>query len=199
MDLKVLKNKIFKGNTKKTLMNLVVLILIGILLILIGDITSNLNGKKNKKEDSTIEVASNAPTVQSSSAYEERIKSELVDALSIMSGVGKVKVMIYFESGSESILAANKTDSTKKVDEKDNQGGTRTTTEDSRVINVVIVNEGSANRPYVIKQVNPSIGGVMVVAEGANNLEIKERIHTAVKTVLGIPAYKVSVMPMKKE
>lgn len=199
MDFKALKNKIFKGNTKKTLMNLVVIILIGILLILIGDITSNLNGKKNKKEDTTIDVSSNAPTIQSSSAYEERIKNELIDTLSIMSGVGRVKVMIYFESGSESILAANKTDSTKKVEEKDNQGGTRTTTEDSKVINVVIVNEGSANRPYVVKQVNPSIGGVMVVAEGANNLEIKERIHTAVKTVLGIPAYKVSVMPMKKE
>lgn len=199
MDLKGLKNKLFKGSTKKTLMNLIVLILVGILLILIGDITSNLNRNKNKKEDKSAEVSANAPAIQSSSAYEERIKNELIETLSVMSGVGKVRVMIYFESGSESILASNTNDSIKKVEEKDNQGGMRTTTEDSKVISVVIVNEGSANRPVVVKQVNPSIGGVMVVAEGAVNLEIKERIHTAVKTVLGIPAYKVTVMPMKKE
>lgn len=199
MDLKGLKNKLFKGNTKKNLMNLIVLILVGILLILIGDITSNLNGNKNKKEDKSAEVSANTPAIQSSSAYEERIKNELIDTLSVMSGVGKVRVMIYFESGSESILASNTNDSIKKVEEKDNQGGMRTTTEDSKVISVVIVNEGAANRPVVVKQVNPSIGGVMVVAEGAVNLEIKERIHMAVKTVLGIPAYKVTVMPMKKE
>lgn len=200
MDIKgLIKNFTSKGKSKKMMINILIFILFGILLILIGDITSNLNSKKDKNgknAKNAIEVTTNSTSI-SSSSYEEKIKKDLVDTLSMISGVGRVTVMIYFNGGVESIPAININDSDKKTNEKDNQGGTRAINESSRSEAIVLINEGGGTKPFIIRQLNPSIGGVMVVAQGASSIEIREKIHNAVKTVLNLPSHKVTVMPMK--
>ncbi|WDC83788.1 hypothetical protein PL321_14890 [Caloramator sp. mosi_1] len=106
--------------------------------------------------------------------------------------------MVYFEGSTESQPAYNINENIKTIQEKDSQGGTRTTNETNKSINVVMMNEGSSQKPFILKQINPSIGGVIVVAERANDPIIKETIKNAVKTVLNLPANKVTVEPMKK-
>ncbi|HAZ37344.1 MAG TPA: stage III sporulation protein AG [Clostridiaceae bacterium] len=201
MKLNDLLEKYLKKNTnKKAMMNLVIVLLIGVLLILIGNITNTLKSDRIKSADKTVvEVASNNVSVNSNSVgYEEKIKKDLTDTLSMIEGVGKVQVMIYFDGGSEFVIAYNVNDSVKKTEEKDNQGGTRIINENVNNHNTVIVNESGGSKPFITKQINPSIGGVIVVAEGAEKPEIKERIQNAVKTVLNIPPHKVSVFPMEK-
>ncbi|QCX32702.1 stage III sporulation protein AG [Caloramator sp. E03] len=183
---------------KKAIYYLLILFLCGVLLILIGDIIVKLNTKKVNNIKNSVEVNTNSNIIATSASFEDKVKKDLIDTLSQIQGVGKVSVMIYFEGGSESVPALNINDTNRKVEEKDSQGGVRTTTEISKNENVVLINEGGTSKPYIIKQVNPSIGGVIVVAEGAGNSEVKERILNSVKTVLNIPASKVSVMPMKK-
>jgi stage III sporulation protein AG len=188
-------------NPKKFMVNMVIFLLCGVLLILIGDITQTLNMRKDKnaKLQNTVEVNSNSGIVATSSSYEDKVKKDLAETLLQVSGVGKVSVMIYFEGGSESLPAMNISDNNKKTEEKDSQGGLRTTTEVNKSQNIVVISDGGDNKPFIIKQVNPAIGGVMVVAEGAVNAEVREKLQNAVKTVLNISANKVSVMPMKKE
>lgn len=201
MKLNDLLEKYLKKNTnKKAMMNLIIVLLIGVLLILIGNITNDLKNDRTKSTDkTTAEVASNNVPVNSNNiGYEEKIKKDLTDTLSMIEGVGKVQVMIYFDGGSEFVIAYNVNDSVKKTEEKDNQGGTRTINENSNNHNVVIVNESGSSKPFITKQINPSVGGVIVVAEGAEKSEIKERIQNAVKTVLNVPSHKVSVFPMEK-
>lgn len=199
MDIKKIFEKYCK-NPKKFMVNMVIFLLCGVLLILIGDITQTLNIRKDKnaKLQNTVEVNSNAGIMSTSSTYEDRVKKDLTETLLQVSGVGKVSVMIYFEGGSESLPAMNINDNNKKTEEKDSQGGVRTTTEVSKNQNIVVVSDGGSNKPFIIRQVNPAIGGIMVVAEGADNAEVRERVQNAVKTVLNVPANKVSVMPMKK-
>lgn len=198
MNIKKIFEKYFNGDSKKTMRNMVIVILFGILLILVADIISGLNKKNTNIENSTVEVDNTAGIPVTSNAYEDKIKSDLTDALSMITGVGKVTVMIYFEGGSESVPAVNTNNTNRRTDEKDNQGGTRITTEENENTNVVIINKNNSSEPFIVKQVNPVIGGVMVVAEGAASSEMKEKIHNAVKTVLNLPANKVTVMPMKK-
>ncbi|MCX7885201.1 MAG: stage III sporulation protein AG [Caloramator sp.] len=197
MNLKKIIEKL-NSDRKKTIYYLIILLLCGVLLILIGDITSTLNSKKGNETKNTVEVNTNSNIIATSSNFEDRVKKDLIDTLSQIQGVGKVTVMIYFEGGSESIPALNINDTNRKVEEKDSQGGLRVTTETSKNQNIVLISEAGTSKPYIIKQINPTVGGVIVVAEGASSSEIKERILNSVKTVLNIPASKVSVMPMKK-
>ncbi|CCJ34595.1 stage III sporulation protein AG [Caloramator australicus] len=194
MNLKGLLDKNMK-NPKKFILNMIIVILIGILMMLISNVYKSINlaDKKKKEEKSVIEVSTYAPQL----TYEEKLKKDLIDILMQIDGVGKVNAMIYFEEGASTVPAYNENNSIRKIEEKDNQGGTRITTENSRNINVVLMNEGTSNKPFIIKEIRPRIGGVIVVAEGAKSPIIKEQIINAVKTGLNIPANKVSVLPMK--
>lgn len=197
MKLKLLIENLCKDK-KKAVYYLMVILLVGVLLILIGDITTNLLGKNKPRSKNTVEVASNSQSAATAGTYESTIKKELTETLSQMQGVGRVSVMIYFEGGASSVPAFNTNDSNKKTEEKDNQGGTRVTTEITKSQNLLVVNDGSSNKPYIVEEINPKIGGVVVVSDGASDPVIKENITNAVKTVLNIPSNKVSVMPMKK-
>lgn len=196
MDFKKVMDKLPR-DTKKIVLNILIVILVGILFMIVADTYNQIkvSDKKKKEEKSVIEVTSEVtnPTL----SYEEKIKRELIEILSQIEGVGKVSVMIYFEGGNVTVPAFNENYSTRKIEEKDSQGGNRVTTENTKNINVVLLNDGSSNKPLIIKQMNPNIGGVIVVAEGAKNPMIKEQIITAVKTLLNIPSYKVSALPMK--
>lgn len=201
MNYKNLLNRIIKmsKNPKKLITNLIILLLCGVLLILVGNITSNLSKKKMSNNSNTVEVNSNLTNISPVNNYEETTKKELIDTLSQIDGVGKISVMIYFKGGNHTVPAMNQVDSTTKTEEKDNQGGTRITTEDSKNHSVVLVSQGGDSKPLILEENNPSIGGVAVVAEGAESSVVKERLLNAVKTVFNLPANKVTIMPMKRE
>lgn len=198
MDIKKIFDRYLGGDSKKMVRNMLILILFGVLLILTADIIAGFGNKKEAALKNTIEVDTAVGIPVTSNGYEEKIKKDLVDTLSLIAGVGNVNVMIYFEGGSESVPAVNINNSSTRTDEKDNQGGTRITTEENKNTNVVIIDKNNNSEPFIVRQVNPEIGGVLVVAEGASNPEMKEKIHTAVKTVLNIPGSRVTVLPMKK-
>ena len=204
LNLKELKEKLYQ-NPKKLLLNMIIFFLLGVLLMLIGDISVSLSGKNNNERKNSIEVNSSANTgnnvlqqTQISDSYEEKTKKELVDTLSEIDGVGKISIMINYESGEQSVPAFNEVDSNKRIEEKDNEGGLRITTENNKNQEIVMINNGSENKPLVVKQYNPKISGVVIVAEGSENPVVKERLFFAAKTVLNLPGSKVSVMPMKK-
>lgn len=208
MDFKGLLSKIFKnpngiinkqsGNPKKVMMNLLIILLCGVLLILIGDISSNMLGKKTPKKKNSVEVSTTPESNVITSNYEENVKKDLINTLSEIDGAGKISVMIYFEGGSQTIPAVNINNSDKKTQEKDNSGGTRVTVENTKNQNIVLVNEGGESKPFIVKQYNPSIGGVVVVAEGAENAVVRERLLLATKIALNLTTNKVTIQPMKK-
>ncbi|GFR34263.1 stage III sporulation protein AG [Thermobrachium celere] len=185
-------------NVKKYMTWAAIVFFIGILIFLAADIFSNIFGKPKPTSRDVEQTSSKNVEVLAPTSYEDKIKRDLIDILSQIKGVGKVNVMVYFEGSSESQPAYNVNENNRVIQEKDSQGGTRTTNENNKSINVVMVNEGTAQKPFILKQVNPSIGGVIVVAEGAEDPHIKEMIKNAVKTVLNLPANKVTVEPMKK-
>lgn len=194
-------NRFLKGGNKKLLLNLAIIILAGILLILISDIVGNLTKKKAPvKDNGNVEVDTNSalPVSKAGNDYEDTLKNDLASTLSQIQGVGRISVMIYFESGEESVPGVNKNNNSKKTEEKDTEGGTRNTIEDINGETTVLLNKGSDTEPFIVKKVKPKIGGVMVVAEGADNIAIKEQLLNSVRTLLNIPASKVAVMTMKK-
>lgn len=48
-----------------------------------------------------------------------------------------------------------------------------------------------------MKTVKPKVRGVVVVASGAGNLQVKAWILEAVQKVLAVPSYKISILPKK--
>lgn len=194
MDYKKWIDKISKSlKSKRALTNLLILFLTGILiLITINFFTAS---DKNNNQDNTQNQSSDLKSV---SDYETTIQTKLKDTLEKIEGVGKVEVMVSFESGEEQVPAVNVNDSTNKTEEKDTEGGTRNTTQENNGSTVVITNDGSKSEPLIVKTYKPKVTGVCIVAEGAENSLTELRISKAVINLFNISDDKVNVYPMKK-
>lgn len=132
--------------------------------------------------------------------FEEEMEQGLARMLSQIEGVGTVQVMVSVHTGSRLEVARDINGDKTTTAETDQQGGQRRVVTERFNEKVVIVREGqgSADRPIVLAEYRPVIGGVLVVADGANNPGIKLRITRAVATAVDIPAHRVMVVARKK-
>lgn len=210
MDLKKLLEKLNKSDkdkntlSKKVIPNLLIVLLAGVLILMMMSSyktanlpsvqTLNPNGgnKTNNKPENPV-VADKA-----TKDYETAVQEKLKETLGKIDGVGKVDVMVSFESGEEQVPAVNINDSTSNTEEKDNEGGTRNTTQKNNGSTVVITNEGDKSEPLIVKTYKPKVSGVCVVAEGAEDKVTELRISKAVINLFNVPGNKVNVYPMKK-
>jgi stage III sporulation protein AG len=128
---------------------------------------------------------------------EEELESRLAAILGAVDGAGSVQVTVTLESGAENVYAQNVNKQDQTIDEKDVSGGNRTTNEVNEQDDLVLLQSGSSGNssPVVVKELHPQIAGVLVLAEGANNPALKEKLIQAVETVLDIPSYRVMVLP----
>lgn len=124
---------------------------------------------------------------------ESSLAAELGGILGQVAGAGQVSVSVSLEAGPEQNYAQNTTIDKSTVEERDTGGGTRVTTDLNNKAEVVFANSGGA--PLVVKETGPVIKGVLVVAEGAKDAEIKAKLSRAVQTVLNLPAHRVVVLP----
>jgi len=178
--------------SKKYVANIVVLLAIAIIaLILTGDFfTKNTNIKDNaKKVDRDTFVQDNDMFKTEETIIEERLKQ----ILGKIKGSGEVEVMITFDMGSEIIPASNTVEIKDVSEEKDASGGTRTVQTQNTTENIVISSDNSGNKPLVLREIKPQVRGVIVVAEGAEDIEVKMRLYDAVKTVLQVSGDRVQV------
>jgi len=200
MDFKKLMNYFKDGKKKKNMLNnIIILGLIGILIVIVSSFfssTDSLPTSQNSKTQGT--KSQNESSNQSVENYETGLENKLKSTLEDMDGVGKVQIMMYFESGEEQVPAFNVNKSTSTINETDNSGGKRTTTQNSDGDTVVMSKDGDKESPLILKKYKPKVTGVCIVAEGAENETTKLSITNAVVDLFGISADKVNVYPMKK-
>jgi len=182
--------------SKKTTANLIIVFCLGLALILIADFYRDIRRDRASREDyySEITQADTGTSDNSASDYVRKLETDLSSILSKIQGAGRVSVMITLDSGAEIIPAKDESTSDKVTNEKDTSGGTRVinekTTDDKVVFTAA---QGGNSKPLIIKEINPEVKGVIVVAEGAKDSKVKLKISQAVQTVLDIPAYRVTV------
>jgi len=191
-----IKQLISKDKSKKYTLNLIILLCLGILLVIMSNsILSKEEGNTRMGySGDTEDIISANNSKDSYDDYSYKLEIELEEILSQMKGVGNVNVMITLEDSVERIPALNITQMNEKTNEKDAQGGTREVVREDLTQQIVTSNN---NSPMVIKELKPKVRGVIVVAEGAENIEIKEKLYTAVKTVLGVAGNKVEIYSSK--
>ena len=120
--------------------------------------------------------------------YVRKQEERLVKALKQVEGVGKVKVMITVKSSSEAVV------------NKDSLYEERTGKEEKSVKEdeeTVLIEEDGKKVPYVIKELQPEVEGVVVVAQGGGNDIVNQNIVDAVSVLFHISSYKVKVLKME--
>jgi stage III sporulation protein AG len=129
--------------------------------------------------------------------YENLYETQLREILGSVVGVGAVEVMVNLDSTPELVVEKDRDSRSSTTQEVDKDKATRNQSDQSRNEQVVVVKGGKQDAPVVVKTLKPKVRGVLVVAKGAENIQVKAWITEAVQKVLDVPAYKISILPKK--
>lgn len=147
--------------------------------------------------DSAAPAIGGSPAPDIIADYENIYETQLGDILASVVGVGEVEVMVNLESTPELVVAQNTNNRSSTNQEMDKDKATRNQNDQTKDAEVVIVQGGKQDQPVIVKTLKPRVRGVLVVAKGADNIQVKAWITEAVQKVLDVPAYKISILPKK--
>lgn len=186
-----------------------IIILAGILLCVIVWPVQPAKSKSNISNitDDTMRVTKNEVqgadadiimSDQAESAYVSYWEDKLENTLSYVEGVGKVKVLITLKESEEKIVEKDGPEEISDTVENDAAGGNRTMGV-SRIEKTTIytVDDSGNSVPYVVKTIPPMVEGVVVIAQGADQLTVRQNIIEAIQVLFDIDMNKITVVKMK--
>jgi stage III sporulation protein AG len=175
-----------KLDTKKKIQYVAVLLLAIIIL------TIYFSSFKSSAPDTA------APETSKAAVGYDDLEERLEKILSKIEGAGKVDVMITYESTPEKVPALS-VDKQTSTSTDIGENGTNTTNIENTQSDVVTVNGGNGNDAFILRENTPKIMGVIVIAEGADNITVKLDLLRAVETVLNVSPDRVDVYKMNNE
>ena len=177
------------GKTLEKFKYPILILVLGLVLLAIP------TGTFEKKQAESTPAADSAQAVTEESNRTDEalgdLEAELGDLLSQVEGAGAVRVMLRYAASPRTVY---QTDTTQEVrtgaEEKE------TTTE----IRTVLASGGSSQEDPVVSQVmSATFQGAVVVAQGADNARVKLDLVSAVSSLTGLGADKITVIKMKSE
>ncbi len=189
---------------------LVIILLCGIILIILS-VSDGKNNEASSETKKGIEGVflddnvndgtdgNNEDAYNMSKQMEDYVKSmeeRIEERLLLVEGVGDVKVMITLKTSVEKVVLKDEISSNEIVDEKDSGGGNRNNESSSVSEESVLVGENSGNYPYIVKENEPIIQGVLVVAKGGDDARVKQEIIDAIWVLFDVEIHRIKVMKM---
>lgn len=152
--------------------------------------------KENIQESVTKEILSSGTQEEKTAYYESKLKA----ILKKVKGIGEVEVMVTLKNSGESVVLKDKPYEQETLNEADSNGGSRIS---SKVLNeestVMIKDEKGNTIPYVMKELEAQVEGVLVLAEGAKQATVAADVTAAIEVLFGVPAHKVKVLELGTE
>ncbi|WP_088041684.1 stage III sporulation protein AG [Bacillus sp. EAC] len=164
---------------------------------MLSPISTETSGSPKTEEPSVPASGSGGKSLNIIQGYEKDYEKQLTDILNDMVGVSNVTVEVNVDGSEKNIYQTNRTNRSQQTEETDKQGGKRNIDDNSVEEQVVIINDGEKEVPVIVQTQKPAIRGVLVIAKGANKIEVKQLIREAVTRLLDVPSHRVSVLPKK--
>ncbi len=177
---------------------LLIILVCGVAILLLS-IPGIFSSKADESGNAGVVTASdtNSEKYSSTEEYVCTQENKLKQILMKVKNIGKVEVMITVKSSKEVVPLKDETSDRQTTTEQDSAGGNRNNTSDSIKEETVLSQTSQGhNVPYVIKQIEPVIEGVVVIAQGGESDRVKSEIVDAVMVLFNVPAHKIKVMKM---
>lgn len=192
MNNEKLKN-MFKGKRKNE--NLIVLLII--LIVVVVSINYIFSDGNQQKSNNNFTNETSVMEVSNSKNDKGETEKKLEEILSSIDGVGKVKVMITYSSGSTFVPLYDENNKMSNTTESDDSGGTRTIIENDEQKSIVYKENSDGTKEPITKNIeSPKMEGAIITATGASSNEIKEKIISAVEAATGLATHKIQVFKM---
>lgn len=177
---------------------LLLLFIAGIVLV-ITSVPQKSGGNKSSISQNTMIQEEEGESLQQK-RYREQMEEQLQRALTQVKGIGRTKVMITLKGSKEMVINKDTPFQEDTTKEKDSAGGEREQVSSNQQEETVLVTDESGRSiPYVIKELEPEISGILVIAEGGDREIVIQEITDACEVLFSVPVHKIKVMKMKDQ
>ena len=160
---------------KSLFIKLAICLVAGIILMSLG--SSNNDSTSTPNDSSSLQEPAEPTASTSYYSEEKELEDKLISILSEIKGAGAVTVALTFEQGTEYVYA-------EENNEKQSADHSETST------SLAQINDS----PVLVKQRLPEVKGVVIVAEGAGDALVKERLYQAIKSLLGLTSSQIAII-----
>ncbi|HAZ22546.1 MAG TPA: hypothetical protein DCY84_09320 [Firmicutes bacterium] len=130
---------------------------------------------------------------------EDTLERQLAVLLRSIAGAGNVAVDISISSQGEIRYGTNNRTERRTTQEQGQDGLSRVTEEEALSHELVMERDSKGQEsPVIIGQMGPQISGAVVIADGANNHEVRLALAKATAALLNIPLYRVEVLARER-
>jgi len=138
-------------------------------------------------------TASPSEQIDGVTQAKDKLAGELENILSQVEGAGKVQVSITLSSDGLKDYARNTKNERRETEELDRSGGDRNIKEENQTSDIAV----SGGAALLVEDKAPEVVGVLVVADGAQDGLIKEKLTDVTVTLLNISPHQVRVVARK--
>lgn len=125
----------------------------------------------------------------------DALEQRLIDVLSEIRGAGRVDVLITYETNGE-IVTATVRQTDEDVRNADGTSGSETSRTLREVTEPATIETEKGHAPIILYEKEPIVRGVIVVAEGASDFSVRQKLQAAVHVATGIPVERIEVLEM---
>lgn len=165
--------------------------IVGIALIFISSVVDFGGGKTGEPVD-TAEMIEESSALQ----YREQLSEELGNMLASIDGVGRTKVMLTLDSTVRNIYATDNDYQQKETSTKGSSNENADKQSNEKKTCIVIRQKDGSEKALTVGQMMPSVKGVLVVCDGGDDENVRNRVISAVGAALNISDSHICVTKM---
>lgn len=174
---------ILTGNQRNKRLGVIVAVgLVAILMILITDDLPSCTHESDPPKDEW-----------TSDKYVRDLESELEEVISLVDGAGRCKVFVTLENDAEYVYVSEDKVRRDSSESRTTAGGESNDISEDTESSYIIIDGRDGEEALVRTRLMPTINGVAVLCEGADDPETAERIEKVVTTALNISSRRVCI------
>ncbi len=131
-------------------------------------------------------------SVMSAELFVQQTEERLCTLVSRIEGAGECEVLVTLENGVEYVYATEQRHNSDRREDTDDSAS-RLTQSDGSESSVIVVETGDGREGLLVTEIQPTIRGVVVVCEGGDREEVRQRIIEAVTVAMDLSAKRVCV------
>lgn len=162
---------------------------VAILLLALPDMASVCSTTEVKTETGQLELTE----------YADQLEARLEEMISAIDGAGKTRVMVTLQNGIEYVYASEDKTSVNTSENTGSNGSQSSEAKENSENSYIIIKDDSGERALIRTELMPTVNGVVVICEGADDPVTAERILSVVTTALNISSKRVCITLLSKE
>lgn len=182
------KDKFFSND--RNIKVIVIVGLISIILIFFSELNGNKETPITKNSDKT-------NNYKNSDDYVEYIEEKIHKIVTSIENVGYAEIMVTLETTQETVYVQEERTNSDSVSTNSEEGNNRIQSKDTYEEKVVIVDKNGKKDALIKTTIEPTIKGVVIVCDTAEDPIVQNNIYNAITTALNISTARVSIIAGK--